>query len=42
MTFTQNKQKYTDDNEKPCIGCFRPLIVKLYFSFKKVGQLPTF
>lgn len=36
MTFTQNeKEKSTDDDEKPCIVCFRPLIVLGFFSLSK-------
>lgn len=31
------KKKFIDNNEKLCIGCFRFLIVELYFFFKKVG-----
>ena len=39
MTFTQNeKKKSTDDNEKPSIVCYRPLIVVLFLTFRKVGQ----
>lgn len=38
MTFNKNEK---DDNEKPCTVCYSPLIVRLFFSFKKVGQWPT-
>lgn len=44
MIFTQNeKNKSTDDrvNEKPYFVCYRPLIVSLFLTFKKVGQRPT-
>lgn len=37
MTFTQNeKEKSTDDDdEKPSIVCYRPLIVLVFFSLSK-------
>lgn len=38
MTFTQNKKKSTNDNEKPSSECYRPFIVVIFFIFKKVGQ----
>lgn len=42
MAFTQNEKKPTDDNAKPSIVCYRSSIVVLLFTFKKLGQLPTF
>lgn len=43
MTLTQNEKKSTDDNERPSIVSYRPLIVVFYFSLSKnVGQWHTF
>lgn len=42
MKFTQNDNKFTDDNDKPYIECNRPFIVVLTFTFKKVGQRRAF
>lgn len=42
MKFTQNDNKFTDDNDKPYIECNRPLIVVLTFTFKRVGQRRAF
>lgn len=38
ITFTQNKKKFTDDNVKPHIVCYRPFVAVLFFTLKKVGQ----
>lgn len=41
--YSEWKNKSTDDrvNEKPYFVCYRPLIVSLFLTFKKVGQRPT-
>lgn len=38
MTFTQIEKPPTAKYEKQSIVCFRPLIVVLFFTFKKVDQ----
>lgn len=40
--FTPNQKYNTDDNEKPSLLCYRPFIVVLVFTFKKVGQWPKY
>lgn len=36
------KQKSTDDDKKPPILCYRPIIVALFLNIRKVGEWPTF
>lgn len=39
---TECKKKFTDNKEKPSIVYHRTLMVVLFFTFKKVGEWPTF
>lgn len=38
ITFTQNKNNFTDNYVKPYIVCYRPFVAALFFTLKKVGQ----
>lgn len=42
MMFIQNQKHWTGGDEKPSIVCYSSLILVLFFTFKNVGQLPTF
>lgn len=42
IIFTQNEKKSSDDYEQPSIIYYRPCIVVFFFTFKKVGQSPSF
>lgn len=40
--YTEWKQNYNDDNDNRSIVRYWPLVVVFIFTFKKLGQLPTF
>lgn len=40
--YTEWKQNWNDDNDKPYIVGYAPLVVMLFFTFKKLGKWPTF